>query len=43
MEQTARGLIDNPITVQIKRDTELNAIIESISFGKPFHYKKLTF
>ena len=24
-------------------DNELNAVVESISFGKTFHYKKLTF
>jgi hypothetical protein len=34
---------NNPIRVQIKKETELNAIVESISFGKPYHYKKLTF
>jgi len=34
---------NNPIRVQIRKDSELNAIVESISFAKPFHYKKLTF
>ncbi len=29
--------------MQIRIENELNAVIESISYGKTFHYKKLTF